>query len=402
MMNFLALGLVLTSLVTAGFFTPTPQNPKSSDDNVIVRDGHRVVVVEYEKDDGNTKVLISPPDKLNENMKEEVKEGVKVARDELGNLVESQEDRKFSPRELVCDAYGKCKHKIASAFEKTKESAAETASSVEEAARGKIRESKEKVKDSANEVKEEVAEKARRVGDAMQESKEKVKGEVAEKAGAARKELREILRHAWEVAGDVLDYVAPRERVGFAAGVAHLMGFAAAYGMGVWITFASSYVLAGALPRSQFAVVQSKLYPVYFRGMACGVGMALLGHLAGRRGPAPVLQGLNLAAALGMILVNLRWLEPQATKVMVERMKKEKEEGTGQAVETSRKAGESAAETAGRVPASEEAAARSQIIQLSQTLERLNSYSSFLNALTLVSLTWHLVHLGQRLHAATC
>ena len=83
-------------------------------------------------------------------------------------------------------------------------------------------------------------------------------------------------------------------------------------------------------------------------------------------------------------------------------MKKEKEEGTGQAVETSRKAGESAAETAGRVPASEEAAARSQIIQLSQTLERLNSYSSFLNALTLVSLTWHLVHLGQRLHAATC
>lgn len=88
---------------------------------------------------------------------------------------------------------------------------------------------------------------------------------------------------------------------------------------------------------------------------------------------------------------------------MVERMKKEKEEGSGQAVETSRKAGESTAETAGRVPASEEAAARSQIIQLSQTLEKLNSYSSFLNALTLVSLTWHLVHLGQRLHAAaTC
>ncbi|XP_042008768.1 uncharacterized protein LOC121757293 [Salvia splendens] len=383
-MNFLALGLVLTSLVTAGFFTPTPQNPKSSDDNVIVRDGHRVVVVEYEKDDGNTKVLISPPDKLNEKM-----EG-----DEMGNLVESQEDRKFSPRELVSEAYGKCKHKIASAFEKTKESAA----------KDKIQESKEKVKDSANEVKDEVAEKARRVRDTMQESKEKVKEEVAEKAGAARKQLREILRHAWEVAGDVLlDYAAPRERVGAAAaaGVVHLMGFAAAYGMGAWITFASSYVLAGALPRSQFAVVQSKIYPVYFRGMACGVGMALLGHLAGRRDPAPVFQGLNLAAALGMILVNLRWLEPQATKLMVERMKKEKEEGSGQAVETSRKAGESTAETAGRVPASE-AAARSQIIQLSQNLERLNSYSSFLNALTLVSLTWHLVHLGQRLHAATC
>ncbi|KAG6431977.1 hypothetical protein SASPL_103549 [Salvia splendens] len=391
MMNFLALGLVLTSLVTAGFFTPTPQNPKSrDDDNVIVRDGHRVVVVEYEKDDGNTKVLISPPEKSEflATANDKLNEKMEGARDELGNLVENQEDRKFSPRELICDAYGKCKHKIASAFEKTRESAAET----EEAAKDKIQESKEKVKD-------EVVEKARRVKDTIQEYKEKVKDEVAEKA---RKELREILRHAWEVAGDVLDYVAPRERLGAAAGVLHLMGFAAAYGMGVWITFASSYVLAGALPRHQFAVVQSKIYPVYFRGMACGVGMALLGHLVGRRDPAPVFQGLNLAAALGMILVNLRWLEPQATKVMVERMKKEKEEGTGQAVETCRKAGESTAETAGRVPASEAAAARSQIIQLSQTLERLNSYSSFLNALTLVSLTWHLVHLGQRLHAATC
>lgn len=87
---------------------------------------------------------------------------------------------------------------------------------------------------------------------------------------------------------------------------------------------------------------------------------------------------------------------------MLERMKMEKEEGTGKeatAVETSRKASDSTA--AGRGPTGEEAAARSQVIRLSQTLQSLNSYSSFLNASTLVSLTWHLVHLSQLLRA-TC
>lgn len=93
---------------------------------------------------------------------------------------------------------------------------------------------------------------------------------------------------------------------------------------------------------------------------------------------------------------------------MLERMKMEKEEGTGKegptTVEASRQVPvDSTADMAGRVPVSTraEAAARSQIIRLSQTLQSLNSYSSFLNALTLVSLTWHLVHLSQ-LMRATC
>ncbi|XP_057793618.1 uncharacterized protein LOC131010215 [Salvia miltiorrhiza] len=425
MMNFVALGLVLTSLVTAGFFAPTPQNPRSrGEDDVIVKEGHRVVMVEYEKDDGNTKVLISPQekgfaDKLSQKT-EKVKEGVKGASssvvDELGNLVGKNEEsnenilHKVRPRELVCDAYGKCKHKIASAFEKTKASAAEAASAAEEAAKeavgrvkDKLEEGKEMVKDSASELSSKAAEGAKEAEAAKEAVSEKAEGAkeaVSEKTRAAKeaargagkrgkKELREILRHAGEVAGDAFEYVVPRERVAPVAGVAHLMGFAAAYGMCVWMTFASSYVLARALPRQQFALVQSKIYPVYFKGMGCCVGMALLGHLVGRPQPA-VFQGINLSAALAMILTNLVWLEPQATKVMLERMKKEKEEGAV-AVEASRKGGESVAETAGRGASSEE------IIRLRQRLERLNSYSSFLNALTLVSLTWHLVHLSRRL-----
>lgn len=372
MMNVLALGLVLTSLVTAGFFTPSPQ-PKPRED-VIVKEGHRVVVVEYEKDDGNTKVLISPQDsqttnqradekgflanandRLSEevgNVKEGVKEGAASVLDEVGEVG----NHAFRPRELVCDAYGKCRHKIASAFGKTKEATAEKAHDVAEAAReaaGKVKETvtqtahkatekvleaKDNVKDSANEVsskaKEKVSEKTGRVKEEAARKMEGAKEMAAEKARAAeeavesarrvrkegQKELREILRHARDVAGDVFDYVAPRETVAPVAGVLHLMGFSAAYGMCVWITFASSYVLAGALPRQQFAMVQSKIYPVYFKAMAYSVGMALLGHLMGpsrRLSPASVVvfQGLNLVSSLAMILTNLLWLEPRATKV---------------------------------------------------------------------------------------
>ncbi|KAK5771476.1 hypothetical protein PVK06_047680 [Gossypium arboreum] len=50
-------------------------------------------------------------------------------------------------------------------------------------------------------------------------------------------------------------------------GIVKLLGLAIANGMSVWVTFISNYILAGQLPRQQFRVVQSKIYPVYFRAM---------------------------------------------------------------------------------------------------------------------------------------
>ncbi|KAK4413370.1 Transmembrane protein [Sesamum alatum] len=520
MMNALALGLVLTSLVTAGFFNPSPEKENAKKD-VIVKGGHRVVVVEYENDDGNTKVLISPhdslishkfsenglaanvKDKLSEKMedaKEKIKEASSSVLPELGKEgnQEDESHHRFSPGELVCDAYGKCKRIIASAMGKTKEAVAEraheaadkvhtseeavteavtaavgkvkdTASHAAHKASDKIQEAKANVKDSASEIsskaKNEAAQKASGMRESAKEQAEKVKrrvhdavdttkkvkedaereasrkmegtkemvsekaeewienasGRVRETASKVKKEgqkeLSEILRNAREVAVDVFNYMLPPERVASFMGILHLMGFAAAYGMCVWVTFASSYVLAGALPRQQFAMVQSKIYPVYFKAMAYSVGMALLGHLmmslSQRKGLFPVsagmFQGFNLMASLAMILANLLFLEPRASKVMLERMKKEKEEGqatepTGRVVDS-----DSTAATAGRVTGGgttttkenqEAAAAKAEIIRLTATLQRLNSYSSFLNVLTLMSLTWHVAQLGQHLHAA--
>ncbi|KAL3845653.1 hypothetical protein ACJIZ3_003056 [Penstemon smallii] len=467
MMNVFALGLVLTSLVTAGFFSPSPQN-HNPDQDVIVKEGHRVVVVEFEKDDGNTKVLISPqdshtPHKVEDKVFDKLSERTKDAsstvdeEDIVNQEEEIQDHHTFSARELVCDAYGKCKHKIASAIGITKEKGNDLEEETKEAVNGvmgvakdtaqkasdKAQETKEsmseipsRAKDKVTEIKEGAKKQASNVIEDANEKMEGVKEKVSDEAKEAgemvenvkdrvekgaregKKELGEILQHAREVGVDIFRYVAPRERVASIVGILHLMGFSAAYGMCVWVTFASSYVLTNALPRNQFATVQSKVYPVYFKAMAYSLGMALLGHLFGERKKlAPfgvgTFQGLNLLASLVMNLVNMLYLEPRATKVMFERMKKEKEEGRekeGHTTTDNATVGgvDSIGEIAGRVTTTmkeggkekpeEVAAAKSEIIRLSEVLRRLNSYSSFLNVLTLMSLTWHLVHLGQRLH----
>ncbi|KAK4400871.1 Transmembrane protein [Sesamum angolense] len=499
MMNALALFLVFTSLVRPGLLTPTPENHNSKDD-VALKEGHThaAVVIEFEKDDGNTKVSISPKDshpphddtstnvkeKLSGKM-EEAKEKIKEAASTILGEDGEETHQRLRPRELICDAYGKCKHKIASAMGKAKEVVAETAQEAAEKVYAMEEETKEavgeavgKVKDTVTDAAYKASDKAHQVKDAATQVSSKAKDKAVEKAnemkqgakegvydvieattkakeeakekafkkmeGAkekakeaqelvgsasdrvkhmAKKEGRKGLKGIFQHAGGVLGYVGSPVRMDSVGGVLHLLGFAAAYGMGLWVTFASNYVLAGALPRYQFAMVQSKIYPVYFKAMAYSVGAALLGHLMSQRKKlSPLSMGMllpafNLMASFVMTLVNLLYLEPRATKVMFERMKKEKEEGSrgrgkeGQATEPSGRVVESTTETAaGRGPGgggattTEEATqqklddlvAKPEIRTKSSEilLRRLNSYSSLLNVVTLMSLTGHLVCLG--------
>ncbi|PWA43802.1 hypothetical protein CTI12_AA532270 [Artemisia annua] len=151
----------------------------------------------------------------------------------------------------------------------------------------------------------------------------------------------------------------------------HLFGFSTAYGMGVWVTFFSSFVLRKSLSKQQFGMVLNKINMVYFRGMSYCVGAALLGFLVsqGRKGASSnkmeMFQGLILVCALVMSLINMIFLEPQATKLIVERMNER---------------GETKSEAA-------------------EKLKKLNTYSSTLNVSTMVVLTWHLAYLGQLLQA---
>ncbi|KAH0716250.1 hypothetical protein KY284_009155 [Solanum tuberosum] len=294
-------------------------------------------------------------------------------------------------------AFGKCKEKITSVFGKTKDKVEEGFTKVSEKAKDVV--------DTTKSKKDEVM--------------EQVKGEISEKAEEGKKDLKDIIVRGRDFFRDVFTYIFSLGNLRHVMRLMHLLGFSVAYGMCIWVTFVSSYVLARALPRQQFAVVQSKIYPVYFKAMAYCVGLTFIGHfLSQKRRPyaslGEAVQGFNLLASISMLLVNFLYLEPRATKVMFERLKLEKEEGRGSHIfniePSSTRGVESVLDptkTTTTKPAEkspEQSAAevvKPQVVKLSQKLKKLNSHSSFLNVLTLMALTHHLVHLTQILDAAT-
>ncbi|XP_019180970.1 PREDICTED: transmembrane protein 205-like [Ipomoea nil] len=332
MMNILALSLILITLGASGIFSPNADT--------------KAVVVEFEKDNnnggGNTKVSISP------------QEAAQNSRLEKG---------------YVLNAMEKISEKAEEVKQRFKDAAA-VLPNVGEGISGH-QEEEEEVKETAKEAAEKVKTAA----------KEKVTEKVKDRR---KKELKDILRRGGEVLYDAFEYIFSPENLTAVFGTAHLLGLATAYGMCVWVSFISSYVLSTALPRQQIATVQTKLYPLYFKAMGYSIGAAFSGHFLGQtRWPyssaTEAYLGFNLVAALIMVLVNLVYLEPRAAKVMVERMKMEKEEGRGMNGEGS----------GGGSPG---------MMKLSKRLKKLNSQSSFLNVLTLMAMTLHLAHIAQRVH----
>ncbi|MQL72763.1 hypothetical protein Taro_005123 [Colocasia esculenta] len=491
MMNILALGLVLSSLAAASVWSPQPEKQREASDDhrpqrppgdpAVYREGHRVIVVEYEREapqqpSVQTPSQLSHPSRLQPSghrlpggVVEEAKEKFKDAASVLPNLgqgistplreegKEVEEDLKapaHGAKERICDAYGVCKDKISGLLGKSREKAAQVEEAAKEAVTGaveKAKEVKEEVAGNVSEVTEQALEKARSGTEkakelgkgAVETAKEMERGAVetakeakkkaaemareaqgtaSEKTMEVRKNLTDIVQRAREVARDLAAYVGLKQAADALAAVLHLLGFATAYGSCVWVTFVSSHVLAQALPRQQFGMLQSKLYPVYFRAMAYAVGVALLSHAfgpAGRRRSSPErLQGYVLLASLVLVLINMLFLEPKATKLMYERMKLEKEEGRGRdmadvGVETTRtttQATATATPATGTTrtaapphveePSAEEASTKSKMAVLNRKLKSLNNYSSLLNVMTLMGLTWHLVHLARVLQAA--
>ncbi|KAD4888535.1 hypothetical protein R6Q59_034462 [Mikania micrantha] len=445
MMNALAIGLVLTTLLTAVVWSPSATH---HDDHreVIVKEGHRVVVVEYDKEaDGSTKVLISPNDVV------------------VPSAVDSKDEdkpaeRSFSgPRELVCDAYGKCKHKIAAALGKTKDKVDETVHGVSD----KAREIEERTKDAVNEAMgtsssqdddkvtgHTISEPLLKAKDSVAHGIDKVKKVAGDVAGTVKdgavkvknfdvvdspkrieediernvtgkveesmkqtvenvievgeKSLGDILKKLKDVTYDVIWYMMGRDKAGALVGLVHMLGFSTAYGMSVWVTFISSYILGRHLPKQQFGLVQSRIYPVYFKAMAYCVSAALLGHLASQKNGILTgmfgLPGLCLVSALLMVLTNMVLLEPRATKAMHERMKIEKEEGRG--VVSPARDGLTDHGGGGANAVKQQAnvvAERQDVLRLNEKLKRLNAYSSALNVSALVALTWHMAHMSNRL-----
>ncbi|KAJ4962561.1 hypothetical protein NE237_022500 [Protea cynaroides] len=496
MMNAVALCLVLSSLTTASIWSAHPEtSEKKARRAVIVKEGHRVIVVEYEKEiPVSPKVPISTQesdlthkrtdqsvgDKLPDmamaakekaketasvlpnfgqdlststkekakeaasvlpNLGEELSKKAKEAASVLPNLGEelskkakeaasvlpnlgqglststqspppSDASHRTTPKELICDALGKCKHKLAGVLSKAKDKAEEGAEQAKEKAKDLVEEGLDKAKgviDTTKSAGEKLAGKVKQSEEKAEEIIDRVETNAHQLKEEGKENLTDILRRGREVGHDALSYVVSSENWAALMGVIRLLGFSTAYGTCVWVTFVSSYILAGALPRQQFGIVQSKIYPVYFKAMAYCIAFSLVAmwlNPGSRRSES--VQSYILLTSLAMVLVNLIYLEPRATKVMFERMKMEKEEGRGRddgdiVTDTSPRLSHlGTAGTATTTTTADAAAARdkakSRLGLLNRRLKRLNTRSSFLNILTLMALTWHLVDLGQRLH----
>lgn len=527
MMNVVAIGLVLSTLAAAGVWTPAPPPQDNHHSGYVVREGRRVVVVEYERElplspgDGIKETHVLPPHALDGGeAKDKVSDEARgVVSDTAGKVAGAAEDgkeklsnAKESTKGKVFDAVKRCKDRLCGAAKRAEEGAEDEASHVKHGAEDAVRGAEEtlsgakeraedKVFDAASDAKETVKGAKGKVSEAASEAKEKAshikdgavetaqsaKGKVFEaaknaknnakdtaknakdrvsdiaeraeeyaqdaaesavkkvaqaeevakakaKAGEVTKNRTDIVRRARDVAYDAAVYllVAPIEAARTATAVMHLLGFATAYGACVWVTFVSSFVLAAALPRQQLGMVQSKLYPVYCRAVAYGVGLALAAHLLGRERSTVAVraQSLNLLGALALVLANMLLFEPKATKVVFEIMKVEKEEGRGRdmadivdppvvTVATAATTTTTPATTGSRTPVdglatgkavkttstatatADAEMSKSRVVWLNKRLKKLNSYSSLCNVLALMALTWHLVHLARCLQMSS-
>ncbi|KAK1300062.1 hypothetical protein QJS10_CPB13g00707 [Acorus calamus] len=479
MMNVVAIGLVLTTLATAGVWSPPPEKVHRTNggDDVVLTEGHRLIVVEYEKQALKKQPITTttqqqeaalprdsgtPHEPERHGLVEEAKEKFKETASVLPNLGQGMSGPVHGTKEKICDAYGVCKDKLASVFGKAKERAEEVveeAKDAREAVKEKAQDAREAVNEKAQDAREVVNEKAQDAREAVKEKAQDARAAVKEKAkdaseavkeqlreakenvteaarGAvekARGNLTEMARRALELGRDLFEYALAGETVRAAAEVVRVLGFAVAYGACVWVTFVSSHVLAGELPRQQLGVVQSKVYPVYFRVMGWMVGVVVLAHSVnewwgfGGGGGAQRLQRYNLIGVLGVVLANMVFLEPKATKVMFERMKVEKEEGrgrdladmigepvattttftgiaspSGRSFTTRETTTTTSATTTTGMASADQEKVKQRLVRLSRRLGKLNSYSSFLNVLSLMGLTWHLVYLAGRLQVAPC
>ncbi|AAF18519.1 hypothetical protein AtNW77_Chr1g0025431 [Arabidopsis thaliana] len=385
MTKLLALSLVLSALFTVGHCT-------GSEDDIIVRDGHRVVVVEYDRDgETNTRVLISPPGKeVDQKSRDEGEVFGNEKRETASSLPEEEErEHHATPGELICDAIGKCKHKLGTVLGRVKD---RTASDLSDETPEMT------VAREALEVEEKVSWKAR-------EARGKVNERATKKAHRVQKVLEKV-QIAVRGIGTVVATALGLTKIGSVVGI---VGIAAAYGMCVWVTFVSGYVLASVLGEQQFGVVQSKMYPVYFKAVSVGILVGLLGHVIGRRrkvftDAVDMWQSVNLLSSILMVEANASFVYTRATKAMFELIKAEKEDGRGFDTSDQSQSSESAGRTRGKKKVTEktdEDVVKQRLTKLSERMRKLNAYSSRLNLLTLMSLTWHFVYLGYRL-SLTC
>ncbi|KAI3857261.1 hypothetical protein MKW92_032666 [Papaver armeniacum] len=365
--------------------------------------------------------------------------------DKAHGFKDAVEDSRTRIPETLNQAKDKVYKKIQSS--KTKEKVAEKSHVLKQSAKGLILpDEKEKAsEDSEGLIKmaqENILNTAHGIKEGAQNVKESLKGFVVEdleeklrmtksaitdKRSARRKttmlfkegarNLTNAYQSGWEMA--VAD-----ENIKWGLGVIRLVGYGTAYGSSVWVLFVFSHLLARLLPRQQFAAAQSKIYVVYYRLIGFSIGSSMVAQILRRRYESAKtkyqkgekIHAYDLHMALVFVLVNLLFLEPRATKVMLEKMKWEREEGRGihgpSETQVSSRTRTAVSEyvteeiLTGRSHEEEverrvREKANNELGKLNQRLKKLNKYSAFFNILTMMTLTWHITFLAQCLYVSS-
>ncbi|KAF1002378.1 uncharacterized protein LOC141701546 isoform X2 [Apium graveolens] len=271
--------------------------------------------------------------------------------------------------EFVCDAFGSCKEGLEKAKGATKEG----------------------VTKGAGKVKEIVADTSSKVKDATKKIKDSAVLDTPKRA------VEDIERNVSMIGDTVIEAA----RMNSLIGVVQLLGFSMSFGMSMWMTFVSCYILGDALPREQFGMLQSRVYPIYYKIQAYSIGVALIAHLFSYckqivSSNADIFYSVNLVMCLLMSLVNFLYLEPKATQIMSERFKEEKEEGRERVTSHPRSgiADDAGDPVSATTEHQGEVKAETYTARLSEKLQMINRLSSYANIMTLISLSMHMVYLG--------
>ncbi|KAI6674551.1 hypothetical protein NL676_002457 [Syzygium grande] len=115
--------------------------------------------------------------------------------------------------------------------------------------------------------------------------------------------------------------------------LAHLLGFATAWGAALWVTFIGGIIMFKNLPRHQFGNLQGKMFPAYFTMVAvcCAISVASFGYLHPWKSSSTTekYQLGFLLSAFAFNLTNLFVFTPMTIEMMKQRHKVEKEENIG-------------------------------------------------------------------------
>lgn len=255
-----------------------------------------------------------------------------AGKEKLGNIVEvlgwrkvaadHHEHGKSSPYDVMVgkDRYVWDRSGAAPGDDSYYQKAKDTLGSATETTAAKAGDVKDRTMDAASRTKDAVADSAYRA----KESVKDVTGQGEKKATDYSKRGKEAIGAGAAALG--VNRLANMGRFGRVLGFLNLLTYAVTFGSAAWMTFVSGRILSRTIPREQFRNVQTKMFPYYLKFMVGGL-TALTSLYALMSGFSSKWL-FGLLSLLAATAYNAFVLEPKTTKIYLEKLRTEKEEGT--------------------------------------------------------------------------